>query len=188
MLSGVMLNYFLYRYYLLWICTEQPQSQELQEDVMIKEIMMASALVLITSCGSSEAQMFTLTEARHWVDDHPNKRFLTLEEVEASGTTTAVWCRTEGILNGGGGGWIGADKDGIFNSVPGVKYPLAVYDKVSCGAQAVSKELPATFGSASVIKEPVPETIKEPIKIKIPTEGAVSHAVVVPGGTTILAD
>jgi hypothetical protein len=168
---------------------EYNQQQSLQEDGMIKEIMMASVLVLITSCGSSEAQMFTLSEARHWVDDHPNTRFLTLEEVVESGTSTAVWCFTSGALNGFGGGWVGADKDGRHNSVPGVKYPLAVYDKVSCGAQAVSVELPASFGSESVIKEPVPETIPEPVKIRIPSEDArFSPAVVVPGGTTILAD
>jgi hypothetical protein len=72
--------------------------------------------------------------------------------------------------------------------VIGVEYPLAVYDKVSCGAQAVSSGIPASFGLATTIKEPVPETIKEPVRIKIPPEGAVSNAVVVPGGTTIFAD
>jgi hypothetical protein len=156
---------------------------------MIKEFMIASALVLITSCGSSEAQMFTMTEARQWVDDHPNKRFLTYEEVKASGTTIPMWCYTKGVLNGTGGAYIGADKDGLFNSVVGMEYPLAVYDKVSCGAQAVSSEIPASFGLATTIKEPVPETIKEPDRTKLPAGGSEpSGAVVAPGSTTIFAD
>ena len=78
--------------------------------------------------------------------------------------------------------------ESLAHNVVGIEYPLAVYDKVSCGVQAVSTELPATFGSASAIEESVPKTIKEPVKIRIPTEGTVSPATVVPGGTTILAD